>query len=123
MKKITFILFAAFFTFSAFAFILPTKLNHGVADKPVTHLLKKKSKKLPQYYWYSVVSNIASGTVANSDCFYLNYGPSPASTACTGPATYYCIVGLSSQQVNTTTHAVVGNQLPTIVQAYRGVND
>lgn len=123
MKKNIFILFAVFFTFSAFAFILPTKLNHDVPNKPVAHLLKKKPKKIPQYYWYSVVSNIASGTVANSDCFYLNYGPSPAATACTGAATYYCIVGLSSQQVNTTTHAVVGNQLPTIVQAYRGVSN
>ena len=121
MKKLSFILIALFIAGSAFAFVSPGK---AVASKPAKVSVKKKKAKKPvQLYWYYVNTDLTSGTVINSDCTFINFGPSPSAIGCTGPTTYYCIVGLSTGQVNTTTHQISGTQLPTTVNSRRGINN
>lgn len=119
MKKLSSILIALFIAGSAYASVNPGKPAALKNTKISTD--KKKAKKAVSLYWYIVNNNITSGTVSNSDCTYLSYGPGPSQGAnCNGASVYYCIVGFEAAKVNTTSHQISGSQLPTTVNSWRG---
>lgn len=117
MKRISLVLIAILISISAFALNKPGKT--AVLKSTKTTVNKKKAKKPVQLYWYRVNSDIASSTVTNSDCTFINYGAGPSAGGCSG-TNYYCIIGLTSSQVNTTTHQISGSQVPTSVNSWRG---
>jgi hypothetical protein len=120
MKKLSFLLIALFITGSTFASIKPGKPATSKSAK--VSINRKKAKKPVQLYWYQVNSNIPSGSVTNADCTFINYGTSASSGSCTGATDYYCIIGLSAGQVNTSNHQISGSQLPT-TSSRRGINN
>jgi len=122
MKKIIFSLIAMFLVVSVFAIDHPKNPVTKNPAKTVAKVHKKKVKKPLSLYWYSVQSNITqTNPVTNSDCTFVQYGPIAPEGACTQVQGYYCIIGLTADQVNTTTHVINGSQLPLIVYHWKGI--
>lgn len=124
MKRIVFTFIVIFIAVSTFAYVNPPKAFTKATTKTSATSHKKKAKKPPLLYWYSVNPNIATGPVTNSDVTFLDYGSMPSGgLSCTGNSPlFYCVISLNSSQVNTTTHAVIGSQYPG-VYSWRGFND